>query len=143
MNYEKLHSLDPRDIYERGLADVASLSSDERIVYLLLELETYAAMEGWDHFFTTDKLRFYSELKFGLLAAGDLKSLAVLEDYERHLAEHGVSIEPAAIDAFLCEQDDDYFASGRDWYGDFDALTESRWKRVQEYFTLKGYAWID
>ena len=50
--------------------------------------------KGWDHFFTTDKMRYYADLKSGLVAAGDLDSIAVLDDYEKELRTRNVPFEP-------------------------------------------------
>jgi hypothetical protein len=44
-------TIDPMDVFNRGLKDPDSLPEEELIVYLLMELETLADMEGWDHFF--------------------------------------------------------------------------------------------
>ena len=133
-----MDTLDPLEVYERGLCDVESLTQSERFVYLLMELETYADMEGWDHFYTTDNLRYYPELKAGLVAAGDHDSLEVLEDYEQYLASHDVPLETNAIDDFLCSQSDEDLAKCRDWREDFRDLGPARWEKVKAHFRRGG-----
>jgi hypothetical protein len=132
--------LDAMAVYARGLRDPDSLTKAERLVYVLMELETYADMEGWDHFFTTNKLRYYPELKEGLAAAGDSESLEVLEDYERHLTAHAVPLDADAIEDFVCSADDVELAKWRDWRGDYSDLCPARWEKVKAYLRRGGLA---
>jgi hypothetical protein len=125
-------------VYKRGIANPDNLDSDERLVYLLMELETYMDMEGWDHFFTTDKMRYYAELKGGLKSAGDKQSLEVLEHYEHYLRALGVEMQPNAIDAFLCVRDDSELDSCRDWRTDYNRLNDVRWQKVRVYLRGRG-----
>ena len=125
---------DPKFVYKRGLQNPDSLTPEERMVYLIMEIETYMDMEGWDHFFTTDNMMcYYDEFKGSLELIGDADSLEVIEDYERHLARQGIPFYPAAIDAFLCDQDDAYFANCRDWREDHNGFIETRWRKVADY----------
>jgi hypothetical protein len=137
---DTLTPLDPMEVYERGLRDAESLTQAELLVYALIELETYADMEGWDHFFTSDKLLFYPALKAGLVAAGDAESLAVLDDYERYLASRGVPLEADAIDEFLCAQADDDLTRCRDWREDYSRLGPERWEKVKAHLRRGGLA---
>lgn len=130
-------TLDAITVYERGLADPQSLTSEERLIYLVLELENMADMEGWDHFFVTDTGHYLGELKAGLRAAGDTDSLGVLEDYERQLFEQGVGMEPEALGRFLAAQNDTYFANDRDWREEFNNLVDQRWTRIRQYLSGK------
>jgi hypothetical protein len=134
-----LMPLDPKDVYERGLRDPESLSDAERLVYILIELETYADMEGWDHFFTTDQLRYFTELKAGLVASGDVESLEVLQHYEDYLASHGVTLDADSIDAFLCSRPDAESDTLRDWREDFSCLCPARWQKVGAYLRRCGW----
>ena len=106
--------VDPMDVYQRGLKDPDSLSEEELIVYLLIELETEMDMEGWDHFFTTDKLRYYPKLKSALQLIGDLASLRVINGYEAFLRSYGVPMRPDAITAFFRDRSAE-IAHDRDW----------------------------
>ncbi len=127
------------DVCDRGLKDAGSLTSEERLVYLLADLETLIDMEGWDHFFMTPCMRYYSDLISGLQAAGDSVSVEVLRDYENHFSRYGVAFEPEAIAAFLCESPDGYESSCRDWQEEFEAAKETRWKKIEEYLAPRGY----
>lgn len=132
-------TLDPTDVYKRGLEDPASLSPEERFVYLLMELETLMNMEGWDHFFTSEHLMlYYGELNRGLELAEDDKSLAILKDYEEHLTGHRIELKANAIADFLSKQNDDYLTSCRDWRNDFEELTEGRWQKVTAWLNSRG-----
>ncbi|MGV3723259.1 MAG: hypothetical protein ACO1SX_20355 [Actinomycetota bacterium] len=93
--------LDAYQVYDRGLADPDALTPEERLVYLLLEVEICADMEGWDHFFTMEQVRYLGELKAGLKAVGDRASFAIIEDYEQCFAAHGVAMEAEAVGEFL------------------------------------------
>ena len=95
-------------------------------------------MEGWDHFFTTDKMRYYAELKEGLTAVGDQRSLQVLEHYESYLRARGVEMEPIAIEAFVCNRDDRDLKACRDWTTDYHRLNDIRWQKVREYLGRRG-----
>lgn len=131
--------LDVVATYERGLDNPDALTLEERLIYLLLEIENLAAMEGWDHFFIYDYGRYFGEVKDGLRAVRDVDSLAILEDYERQLLQQGAaSMEPDDVHAFLRQQNDAYFESDRDWREEYDSLTESRWLKVKEYLRSKG-----
>ena len=137
---DTLTPLDAMEVYERGLRDAESLTHAERLVYVLVELETYADMEGWDHFFTTDKLRSDPELKAGLVSSGDSESVEVLEDYERYLASHGVPLEADAIEEFLCSQSNNDLANCRDWHEDYSRLGPARWEKVKAHLRRGGLA---
>jgi hypothetical protein len=137
---DTLTPLDPTEVYERGLRDAESLTPPERFVYILMELETYADMEGWDHFFTTEKLRYYPELKAGLAASGDVESLEVLQDYERYLAAHRVTLDANGIADFLSSQSDADLAVWRDWREDYSCLSPVRWEKVRAHLRSVGWA---
>jgi hypothetical protein len=130
--------LNPAVVFPRGLRDPEGLTVAERLVFILMEFEALMDMEGWDHFFTSTWSRYYPELKRGLAAAGDLESLEVLEDYEQHLRERNVALEPGAIDAFIVAQSDDYFRECRDWRDDYSELSEQRWRKVREHLGTLG-----
>lgn len=131
--------LAPLEVYHRGLKDPEALSLEERLVYLVLELETYADMEGWDHFFTTPLLRFYEELKRGLWEAGALPSFEVLERYEAFLRAHGVVMDPDAIEVFCAE----FEGEAADWREEFSRLTEARWNEIRGWLKQRGVTLAD
>jgi hypothetical protein len=125
------------EIHERGLKGPEALNAQALFVYALTELQTMAEMQGWDHFFTSDRMRFYPQLEAGLVTCGDRESLKVLEDYEKHLAKHGVAFEPQAISQFIQTQNEEYFRSCSDWRADFMRLADVRWKKIK--FCLPAY----
>jgi hypothetical protein len=128
-----------QDVCDRGFKNAASLAPEERLVYLLADLEALIDMEGWDHFFMTDRMQYYPDLISGLRAAGDSVSVEVLQDYEQHFGGFGVSFEPEAIAKFLSEERDGYISSCRDWQRDFELAKETRWKKIEEYLSHRGY----
>jgi hypothetical protein len=132
--------LSPDEILNRGFGDFESLAPLERIVFVLLEFECLMEMEGWDDFFTSKWSCYYPEMKRGLLLAGDLESLEVLQDYETHLIDHGVSLDPSSLDAFLCSQNTDYFTTCRDWNEDYSQLKDHRWRKIRDYLVLHNIA---
>ena len=127
------------DVCDRGFKDAARLTPEERLVYLLADLETLIDMEGWDHFFMTLRMQYYSDLISGLQAAGDSVSAEVLRDYEEHFSLYGVAFEPKAIAGFLSEEPDGYASSCRDWQEEFELAKETRWKKMEQYLAGRGY----
>lgn len=124
----------PARVYERGLIKPESLSSLERLVFLLLDFQNVIDMEGWDHFFMDEeRLALYPELKQWLSDVGDRTSLAILEDYERHLGKHGIALEPNSLQAFLSRQKKSYFRSSADWRDLYTQAEDQRWQKVREY----------
>ncbi|HUE70228.1 MAG TPA: hypothetical protein VMP01_05000 [Pirellulaceae bacterium] len=136
--------IDPREIRIRGFRDYPGLSDDEKLVYLVMTLESLMDMEGWDDFFTHadssyfEQGRYLDRLVQGLRVAEDVESAEIVEDYARHLREGGVSMSPHDIDAFLCRQDKCYFASCPDWRAAFSELTEKRWQLIVACLRRKG-----
>jgi hypothetical protein len=128
-----------QDVCDRGFKNAASLTPEERLVFLLAYLEALIDMEGWDYFFMHDRMRYFPDLIDGLRAAGDLVSVEVLKDYEQHFSRYGVSFEPEAIAKFLREEPDGYMNSCRDWQRDFELAKETRWKKMEEYLSRRGY----
>ena len=94
--------LDPMEIYDKGLRDLASLQGAERLVFMLQDFDNVMEMEGWDHFFLYEHyFIWYSEMKEWLRKIRDKQSLAVLNDYENHLNARGVTLSPSEIERFL------------------------------------------
>jgi hypothetical protein len=90
--------VDPREVYERGLADPSSLRGTERMVFAFVEFENLMDREGWGHFFIYEHhFAWYAELKEWPGRIGDIDSLAVLEDFEAFVRRHGaqISSEPS------------------------------------------------
>ena len=136
-------SLDIQDVCDRGFRDATSLTSEERFIYLLADLELLREMEGWDHFFMTDRMMiYYRELIAGLEASGDSVSIEILQDYERHFSKYGVAFEPSAIRAFLSQESEGYMSSCRDWSSEFELAKETRWDKVEAYLTRCGYTLV-
>jgi len=131
--------LDIQAVYSRGLVDPKSLTSQERLVYLLVDLEICADMEGWDHFFMHSGIESYPKILAGLRAAGDMESLEILQDYERHFLEHGVAFDSDAISDFVRDASDEYLQACRDWREDYSRLAEARWQKVKDYLSQYGY----
>ena len=131
--------LDIDAVYRRGLADAKSLTPEERLVFLIVDIQICADMEGWDHFFVYSGMQYYQELIAGLKAAGDVESLEVLQDYEQHFRERGIAFESEAISDFLRDPPPEYLSSCRDWREDYTRLTDVRWKKVQDYLSSHGY----
>jgi hypothetical protein len=127
-------------LFDRGFKDAASLTPQERLVYLLADLETLKDMEGWDHFFTADyRMRYYRDLLAGLDAAGDSVSVEILRAYESHFVRYGVSFTADAIVTFLSDVPEDFWKSSRDWEAEFELAKEERWNKVEEYLRRHGY----
>src|ERR1700722_11029429 len=100
-------TLDPREIYDRGLRDLSCLRGAERLLFMLQDFDNLMEMEGWDHFFLSDShLLWYSEMKTWLGAIDDAASSAVLGDYEGYLKARGVALSPREIANFLNSEDD-------------------------------------
>lgn len=132
-------ALDTVDIFHRGNENLSSLHGAERLVFMLQDFDLLMEMEGWDHFFIYDHyFAWYSEFKEWLNTIDDRRSLAVLEDYERHLVDRGISLLPEAIDEFLSLQDDAYLNSCPDWREQFLELTKYRWARARAYLRGEG-----
>lgn len=133
-------TIDASDVFERGLKNPDALTEAELMVFLFLDLQIIMEMEGWDHFFATDRMRFYPQLKSGLQRIGDAESLRVIEDYEALLGTHGVPMESDAIDSYVCgglAEDDT-----RDWREEYLAHTEQRWELVRRYLVQRGFQLI-
>jgi len=126
----------PLEIYERGLEAPAELSREERVIFLLIDLETCAAMEGWDHFFTSERMQYYDDMRHGLREANDLESLQLLEDYEAFFREQGVEFRPEAIENHLCHCEEE---CERDWRSEYDDLSASRWDHIRQWLKRKGF----
>jgi hypothetical protein len=131
--------LDPSEIYERGLQDLARLVGAERLVFMLQDFDNLMEMEGWDHFFLYDHhFIWYPEMKDWLRAIGDVASLAVLDNYESHLKRNGVPISSEKIRLFLSAQDDSYLEDCPDWCEQYCELRTVRWAKVSEYLESHG-----
>jgi hypothetical protein len=126
-------------VSKRGFADADSLTPQERLVYLLVDLEAHKDMEGWDDFFTTNRMRYYRDLVAGLEAAGDSASVEILRAYESHFSTYGVAFEATVIAKFLSDVPEDFWSSSRDWETEFELAKEDRWNKVEEYLRRYGY----
>jgi hypothetical protein len=125
-------------VCHRGFADADSLTPQERLVYLLADLESLKDMEGWDHFFTTNRMCYYRDLVAGLEAAGDAVSVEILHAYEAHCRSYGIAFEATAIAKFLSDVPEAFWKS-RDWETEFELAKEDRWNKVEEYLRRYGY----
>ncbi len=133
--------LDPLAIYERGLADIASLDGVERLLFMLQDFDNLMEMEGWDHFFLYDHhFAWYAEMKDWLRRIGDEASLAVLGDYESRVQANGFEVSPAGIEAWLQEEDEADEPGQPDWCGQYCTLRQARWERALAYVAGQGFA---
>jgi hypothetical protein len=127
--------LDTLEIYERGLSDPTCLTSDERFLYLLIEVETYSMMEGWDGFFRSSvTMPYYAELKSGLQMINAESSLAVLTAYEVEVTRLGFTVTDDGINDMLAS---DVFAGigvPHNYSDDWFASSEEMWEKVRSYF---------
>ncbi|MCE9546138.1 MAG: hypothetical protein K8T25_11540 [Planctomycetia bacterium] len=131
--------IDTLRVYEQGVEDPDNLSRDERMVYLLIEFQTYIDMEGWDHFFQTDKMRYYKELKGALKKIKDIDSLSVIENYEQELRSNGIAMDPTEISEFLDSQEETYLSNRCDWRESYSQRSDERWQKCREYLHKKGF----
>lgn len=131
-------AIDPATVYTLGPRERAALDEDELVIVALIDLETVADMEGWDHFFTSSNLSLYPALKGALAEAGDQRSCSVLESYESYLSAHGVALTAAAIDEFLASLTDAELESVPDWREAYSAAGEERWAKIREWLQSKG-----
>jgi hypothetical protein len=135
---EPIRRLEFRQVYDKKTRSFATLDAFECMVYCVHELETYSAMEGWDAFFMGSRAHLYPAVRDTLARIGDTSSLLVLDDYERHLAAHGVRFEPRAIERFVArEEAEDKFAS-LDWAALFGRVEPERWSLLQSYLESHG-----
>jgi len=133
--------LDPMAIYDRGLAELDSLSGAERFVFMLQDFDNLMEMEGWDHFFLYEHhFAWYSEMKDWLRRIGDESSLAVLSNYESHVSSNGFEVSPSGIEALLKAKDENYYRTCPDWCGRYCDLREARWARASAFFMSQGLA---
>ena len=130
--------LDPIEIYDRGLGNLASLQGAERFIFMLLDFDNLMEMEGWDHFYLYDHhFAWYGEMKEWLLRIGDDESLAVLYDYESYLNAHGIKVSPSAINEFDYDSEA-YSLACNQWRDRYCELRELRWSKTIAYLELQG-----
>ena len=131
--------LDPLSIYDRGLDDLSLLHGYERLVFMLQDFDNLMEMEGWEHFFLYEShFAWYGEMKQWLQAIGDEASLAVLSDFERHLAARGVELAPTALEASFETQPKHDSREEPDWCDRYSALREERWAQAVDYLQSQG-----
>jgi hypothetical protein len=129
--------LDPLDIYDRGLANLASLEGVERYVFFLMDFDNLMEMEGWDHFFLHEHhFAWYAEMKEWLRKAEDQAALTVLADFEGWLHEHGLGLPPDEDEYWTVEEA--ARDSVPDWCQQYCDLREARWARAIAYFERCG-----
>jgi hypothetical protein len=131
-------TIDLNRVFERGVENPDALDSHELAVFAILQLEILADMEGWDHFFTTTTLRFYSALKAALVEAEDFRSLQVLESYEAYLRFRSVPFTPEHIEAFVSSLSDQGLATDPDWHESFSAASGDRWLKIERWLATHG-----
>lgn len=129
-------TLDPDDIYDRGLNDLSSLQGPERLVYMLTDFDNFLEMEGWEGYFMSEaNFGWYAEMKEWLRTIGDEKSLGVLKKYENYLKKHNVALTADAIAEFVEVSED---SIGADLQDSYDALRTDRWKKAKAYLKTQG-----
>jgi hypothetical protein len=133
--------LDPLAIYDRGLADLASLDGVERLLFMLQDFDNLMEMEGWDHFFLYENhFAWYAEMKDWLRQIGDEASLTVLSDYESRIRAKGFEVSPTGIEAWLQAEHEADDPGDPDWCGQYCALREARWERALAHMAGQGFA---
>ena len=130
---------DTGEIYERGLSDPTSLSPDERLVYLIQEIECYSVMEGWDGFFRSPvTMPYYSELKNGLQMIEATASLEVLRAYEQDVTALGFAVTNDGIDDMLASDAFDALDPPHDYTEDWSNHSDELWERLRDHLAVKG-----
>lgn len=131
-------AIDLNRVFERGVENPDALDCHELAIFALLQLETLADMEGWDHFFTTTTFRFYPALKAALIDAEDFRSLQVLESYEAYFRFRGVLFTPEHIEAFVSSLSDQELTADPDWRESFSAASGDRWLKIERWLAKHG-----
>src|SRR6478752_6601113 len=88
----QMRTIDPDAIYEKALSHpdgTASLDELELPIYAVKEFETYVSMSGWTSFFVSACSYLYDDLRRGLERAGDARSLAILDEFEKCVTSDG------------------------------------------------------
>lgn len=121
-------------VYEKGLEDLTSLQTHERLIFVLLDFETLMDMEGWDHFFMYEhSLAHYPELKEWLLKIEDHASFAVLQKFEQCVNDPQALSSADAYERYCSSVSDTERINGPDWRKDYSNLSEQRWGKVAEF----------
>ncbi|MBC8138279.1 MAG: hypothetical protein H8F28_20565 [Fibrella sp.] len=126
------------EIYERGLSDPTSLSSDERLLYLVQEIEVYSMMEGWHGFFRSPvRMPYYNEMKTGLEMINANASLAVLTAYEREVTGLGFAMTSDGIDDMVSSDVFGDLDPPCDYTDDWSRHSDEIWELVRGYLAKK------
>jgi hypothetical protein len=136
-----MRQLDPQEMYHRALGSndpAAVLDEVEMLVFVVMDLETYMDMEGWDAFFVGNQSHLYPLLRQCLTAAGAARSLAVIDDYVAYHSTRGVPFEPEAIDELACRETEAVLRARPDWRSHFSDASGERWLRIGEYLRSRG-----
>jgi hypothetical protein len=133
-----MNAIDPDDVYQRAMSAPDTLDALEQLVAGVQLIESLAAMEGWDFFFTSSYAALYPTVKHGLALAGDHASLAVLESYEAWLESNGVSMDPDDIAELLATLDEASVSEAVDPERQFADLGDQRWQLIRDYLATHG-----
>jgi hypothetical protein len=130
--------LDPMEIYDRGLRDLASLQGAERLLFMLQDFDNLMEMEGWEHFFLYEHhFIWYAEMKEWLHTIGENSSLAVLQNYESYLKARGVALSPSAIENSDARGEAHSLACN-DLCNRYCELRSVRWARAAAHLESQG-----
>ncbi|MBC7808985.1 MAG: hypothetical protein H7145_22860 [Akkermansiaceae bacterium] len=129
---------DTGEIYNRGLTDPTALSPDERLIYLIQEIECYSAMEGWDGFFRSPvAMPYYNELKDGLRMIQANASLEVLIAYEQEIIGLGFTVTNDGIDDMLASDVFDALDPPHNYTDDWSKYSDELWELLREHLAPK------
>ncbi|UCH93245.1 MAG: hypothetical protein JSV88_23605 [Candidatus Aminicenantes bacterium] len=136
------------EIYEKSEKNFDSLSPIEKNIYVLYDFQTIYEMEGFSHFFRTDRNQHIPCL-MQFLKAIDAPNIQWVEKMVELIDREVPSWEADEIDAFLCEakeeeieDEDEIDSDDRDdweyWGDQFYELVDEMWDRVDAYLASKG-----
>lgn len=129
---------DTLEIYEKGLSDPTILSPDERLIYLIQDIECYSLMEGWDSFFCSPTaMPYYDELKDGLRMIRATASLEVLRAYEQEVNALGFDVTIEGIDDMLASDVFDALDPPHDYTDDWIKHSDELWELLRDYLAVK------
>ncbi|EMX0314443.1 hypothetical protein AAFZ98_004599 [Vibrio parahaemolyticus] len=125
------------EILDKGLTNIELLTEDEKLIFVVVYLESVADMEGWDHFFTYN-MNWYPVLIKSLQLASDETSLKIIENYKQHFIKLGVNFHAESIESFLASAGGSYLENCPDWRELFAEASEQRWLKIEAYFSNRG-----
>ena len=130
--------VDLLELNQRGDEDFDGLSETEKDLYSLFELDALSQMEGFEHYFITDRNVRLARIISLLDAAGSLNVRPVREMYDWIERELG-TWDPDAVEDFIF-RDENSIRVDR-WGHDFDQGLQPMWAAVTSY--LKDHRGVE